>query len=132
MHNPKPRMWPRQAIASLSLVMIFIAACNVSAQDDSPLSLESIEIPRAQRQLCFGFSNVSDTNALDVCDALNLDLNVKARELSEQWVRQEPNSPGAQFALADVLLTIEGNMPRALFTSTVRSNLPTTTIYQRR
>ena len=115
MHNPKPRMWPRQAIASLSLVMIFIAACNVSAQDDSPLSLESIEIPRAQRQLCFGFSNVSDTNALDVCDALNLDLNVKARELSEQWVRKEPNSPGAQFALAEVLLTIEGNMPRALF-----------------
>ena len=115
MHNPKPRMWPRQAIASLSLVMIFIAACNVSAQDDSPLSLESIEIPQAQRQLCFGFSNVSDTNALDVCDALNLDLNVKARELSEQWVRKEPNSPGAQFALAEVLLTIEGNMPRALF-----------------
>ena len=115
MHNPKPRMWPRQAIASLSLVMVFIAACNVSAQDDSPLSLESIEIPQAQRQLCFGFSNVSDTNALDVCDALNLDLNVKARELSEQWVRKEPNSPGAQFALAEVLLTIEGNMPRALF-----------------
>ncbi|MGY8785799.1 MAG: hypothetical protein ACKVIB_10395, partial [Pseudomonadales bacterium] len=108
-------MWPRRAVASLSLVTIFIATSNVSAQDDSPLSLESIEIPQAQRQLCFGFTDVSNTNALAVCDALNLDLNVKARELSEQWVRQEPNSPGAQFALADVLLTIEGNMPRALF-----------------
>ena len=73
MHNLKPRMWPRRAVASLSLVTIFIATCNVSAQDDSPLSLESIEIPQAQRQLCFGFTDVSDTNALAVCDALNLE-----------------------------------------------------------
>ena len=108
-------MWPRRAVTSLSLVTILIAACNLSAQDDSPLSLESIDIPQAQRQLCFGFTDVNDTNALAVCDALNLDLNVKARELSEQWVRQEPDSPGAQFALAEILLTIEGNMPRALF-----------------
>ncbi len=115
MHNSKPRMWPRRAVTSLSLVTILIAACNLSAQDDSPLSLESIDIPQAQRQLCFGFTDVNDTNALAVCDALNLDLNVKARELSEQWVRQEPDSPGAQFALAEILLTIEGNMPRALF-----------------
>ena len=115
MHNRKPRIWPRRTVASLSLVTILIAACNVSAQDDNPRSLESIEIPQAQRQLCFGFTDVGDTNALAVCDALNLDLNVKARELSEQWLRQEPNSPGAQFALAEVLLTIEGNMPRALF-----------------
>jgi tetratricopeptide (TPR) repeat protein len=97
------------------LVSTLIAAGNVSAQDDSLLSLESIEIPQAERQLCFGFTDVSDSNALAICDALNLDLNIKARELSEQWVRQEPNSPGAQFALAEVLLTIEGNMPRALF-----------------
>ena len=41
--------------------------------------------------------------------------NVKARELSEQWVRAEPDSPAAQFALSEVLLTIEGNMPRALY-----------------
>ena len=115
MDNRKPRIWPRRTVASLSLVTILIAACNVSAQDDNPRSLESIEIPQAQRQLCFGFTDVGDTNALAVCDALNLDLNVKARELSEQWLRQEPNSPGAQFALAEVLLTIEGNMPRALF-----------------
>ena len=115
MHNRKPRMWPRRTLASLSLVSTLIAAGNVSAQDDSLLSLESIEIPQAERQLCFGFTDVSDSNALAICDALNLDLNIKARELSEQWVRQEPNSPGAQFALAEVLLTIEGNMPRALF-----------------
>ena len=97
------------------MTTILIAANNSFAQDDDPLSLDNIEIPQAQRQLCFGFADVEDPQALAVCDALNLDLNVKARELSEQWVRSEPNSPAAQFALSEVLLTIEGNMPRALF-----------------
>ncbi len=97
------------------MATILIAANNSFAQDDDPLSLDNIEIPQAQRQLCFGFADVEDPQALAVCDALNLDLNVKARELSEQWVRSEPNSPAAQFALSEVLLTIEGNMPRALF-----------------
>ena len=116
MHNRKPRMWPRRTLASLSLVTLLVLAYNVSAQDDGALSLGSIEIPQAQPQLCFGFTDVSDPKALAVCDAMNLDLNVKARELSEQWVRQEPNSPGAQFALAEILLTIEGNMPSRFFT----------------
>ena len=108
------RRHSRQLFASLSMTAILIAANNGFAQDD-PLSLGNIEIPQAQRQLCFGFTDVEDPQALAVCDALNLDLNVKARELSEQWVRSEPSSPGAQFALSEVLLTIEGNMPRALF-----------------
>lgn len=96
------------------LTWLSLALCSsLFAQDDS--LLDSIEIPQAQRPLCFGFTDVSDPKALAVCDALNLDQNVKARELSEQWVRAEPNSPAAQFALAEVLLTIEGNMPRALF-----------------
>lgn len=115
MRNPKAKLWPRPSVVSLSLLTILILTCKVSAQDDDALSIDSIEIPQSQRQLCFGFTDVSDLKALAVCDALNLRLNVKARELSEQWLREEPNSPGAQFALAEVLLTIEGNMPRALF-----------------
>ncbi len=113
---PKRRInpLPRVRLASLGLVAILFGA-SVYAQDDESLSIDNIEIPQSQRQLCFGFSDVSDPKALAVCDALQLDQNVKARELSEQWVRSEPDSPAAQFALAEVLLTIEGNMPRALF-----------------
>ena len=115
MNNPKPNMWLLRTLANLSLVTLLFSVSNIFAQDDADLSLENFEVPQAQPQLCFGFRDVSDPRALAVCDAMNLDLNVKARELSEQWVRQEPNSPGAQFALAEILLTVEGNMPRALF-----------------
>ncbi|MCG8413389.1 MAG: hypothetical protein MI746_04130, partial [Pseudomonadales bacterium] len=85
------------------------------AQDDLSIDLDELELPEQRLPLCFGFSDISDFRALAVCDALNLKENVKARELSEQWVRAEPESPAAQFALAEVLLTVEGNMPRALF-----------------
>lgn len=103
----------RNLIKLLGFTYFWFAAFPVAAQDDS--SLGDIVIPRQQLPLCFGFSDVSDPRALAVCDALNLRENVKARELSEQWVRSEPESPAAQFALAEVLLTVEGNMPRALF-----------------
>ncbi len=96
------------AIASLALQA-------VHAQDDSSLGIGDIELPQQRLPLCFGFTDVSETQALAVCDALNLRENVKARELAESWVRAEPNSPAAQFALAEVLLTVEGNMARALF-----------------
>lgn len=85
------------------------------AQDDQPLSIDNIEIPDLRLPLCFGLSGINDLRALAICDALDLDQTVKARELSEQWMRSEPNSPAAQFALAEILFTIEGNMPRALF-----------------
>ncbi len=101
--------------ASVGLFVMFLLMNTANSQDDKPLSIDNIEIPQALRQPCFGFNDVSDLRALAICDALNLDQNVKARELSEQWVRTEPSSPGAQFALAEVLLTVEGNMPRALF-----------------
>ncbi len=114
MQRQKRNPLARTALVSFGMIALLLAA-NVYPQGDEPLSIDNIEIPQAQRQLCFGFSDVSDPRALAVCDALNLDQNVKARELSEQWVRAEPNSPAAQFALSEVLLTIEGNMPRALF-----------------
>ncbi|MEC8332099.1 MAG: hypothetical protein VXZ69_07155, partial [Pseudomonadota bacterium] len=85
---------------------------SLSAQDDSEFEALSETL---QQPPCFGFTDVGDSRALEICDALDLRENVKARELSEQWVRAEPDSPAAQFALSEVLLTIEGNMPRALY-----------------
>jgi len=96
-------------------ISFFFKLLSAKAQDDLSIDLNNIEIPEARLPLCFGLSDISELPALEICDALNLDLNVKARELSEQWVRTKPDSPAAQFALAEVLLTVEGNMPRALF-----------------
>ena len=97
------------------VISFFFKLLSAKAQDDLSIDLNNIEIPEARLPLCFGLSDISELPALEICDALNLDLNVKARELSEQWVRTKPDSPAAQFALAEVLLTVEGNMPRALF-----------------
>ena len=107
------RLSYRDLIKLLSITFFWFATLPVAAQDDSGLG--DIMIPRQQLPLCLGSSDVSDPSALAICAALNLRENVKARELSEQWVRSEPDSPAAQFALAEVLLTVEGNMPRALF-----------------
>ena len=96
-------------------ISFFFKLLSAKAQDDLSIDLNNIEIPEARLPLCFGLSDISELPALEICEALNLDLNVKARELSEQWVRTKPDSPAAQFALAEVLLTVEGNMPRALF-----------------
>lgn len=65
--------------------------------------------------LCFGTTGITNTRALEICDALYLDRNVRARELAQNWLAQEPESPGAHFALAEVLSRVEGNLPRALY-----------------
>ncbi len=88
------------------------AAPIASAQDQD---FSDIQIPENRLPLCFGFSDIQNPRALAVCDALNLNENVRARELSEEWVRNQPDNPAAQFALAEVLFTVEGNMARALF-----------------
>ncbi|MEZ5491311.1 MAG: hypothetical protein R3F50_13460 [Gammaproteobacteria bacterium] len=77
--------------------------------------LEALQITPAQLPLCFGMRDISDLQALAICDALRLNENVRARELSENWARAEPDNPAAQFALAEVLYTVEANLPRALF-----------------
>ena len=77
--------------------------------------LEAMQITPAQLPLCFGMRDIAELQALAICDALRLNENVKARELSENWVRAEPANPAAQFALAEVLYTVEANLPRALF-----------------
>ena len=92
------------------LIIILSASLTIQAgyaQDDLS-SLGDIELPQQRMPLCFGFSDIGDEKALAVCDALNLDENVRARELAEQWVRAEPDSPAAQFALAEVLLQETG------------------------
>ena len=109
------RSSPRICLFLVIAISFFFKLLSAKAQDDLSIDLNNIEIPEARLPLCFGLSDISELPALEICDALNLDLNVKARELSEQWVRTKPDSPAAQFALAEVLLTVEGNMPRALF-----------------
>ena len=109
------RSSPRIYLFLVIAITCFFKLLSAKAQDDLSIDLNNIEIPEARLPLCFGLSDISELPALEICDALNLDLNVKARELSEQWVRTKPDSPAAQFALAEVLLTVEGNMPRALF-----------------
>ncbi len=107
-----------QKIHLLKLIIWFICLAipaALSAQDDPQLDIETVDIPEARLPLCFGFTDIANPNALAICDALELDENVRARELSEQWVRGEPDSPAAQFAFAEVLFSVEGNMPRALF-----------------
>ena len=106
---------PRICLFLVIAITCFFKLLSAKAQDDLSIDLNNIEIPEARLPLCFGLSNISELPALEICDALNLVLNVKARELSERWVRSQPESPAAQFALAEVLLTVEGNMPRALF-----------------
>ena len=99
----------------LAALLLLLAPFYLNAQDNLPLDIDAFEISEASLPLCFGFSDVTNPNALAICDALDLDENVKARELSEQWIKQEPDSPAAQFAFAEVLFNVEGNMPRALF-----------------
>lgn len=82
---------------------------------DIDSQLEAMNIPPAELPLCFGMRDITDPRALAICDALGLQENVRARELSEDWVRAEPENPAAQFALAEVLYSVEANLPRALY-----------------
>lgn len=99
----------------LSLVISIFLTDSVFAQNNEEISIEDIEIAESRTQLCFGFSDIEDARALAICNALRLEENVKARELSENWISTEPDSPAAQFVLADILFAVEGNLPRALF-----------------
>ena len=99
---------------SLLLVTSIFPILSFSQNGDE-LLIEDIKIEETSNQLCFGFSDIGDSRALEICDALELRENIKARELADKWVRNEPDSPAAQFALAEILATIEGNLPRALF-----------------
>jgi tetratricopeptide (TPR) repeat protein len=96
-----------QTIASTALLMCLPVFSQ--AQD-----LDGFELPSLQ-STCFGMTGITETRALDICDALTLGENVRARELAQQWIQAEPQSAGAQFALAEILIQVEGNLARALF-----------------
>ncbi len=103
--------WPvRLGVLSLLAVLAAGAAPAIAQDDDDPFAGLSF----SSRTLCFGMAGITDSRALAVCDALYLRQNVRARELAQRWIAEEPDSPAAHFALAEVLSRVEGNLPRAL------------------
>lgn len=93
-----------------ALVFATLTATPAFAQDD----LDGFELPGAARA-CFGMLGITEERALAICDALALKENVKAREFAQRWIAEQPGSAAAQFALAEVLVRVEGNLARALF-----------------
>ncbi len=103
-------------IPDLVLCLVLCLSAGIGlAQPARAQELGGIEIPFSSQQPCFGMVGITDSNALAICDALALNENVKARELAQQWIYSDSDSPAAQFALAEVLSQVEGNLPRALF-----------------
>ncbi len=100
----------KQAIATLLLFAPVLAAAQAG---DRTTALDAIPLPTPST--CFGLRTIVEPEALAVCAALNTSQNLRARDLAENWLRAQPNSAGANYALAEVLLSVEGNVPRALF-----------------
>lgn len=107
-------------VPALLLAVILSPAISLQAQNTDE-GFDAIQF-NAQR-LCFGMSGITQERALAICDALALGQHVRARELAQQWVTDEPDQPGAQFALAEVLFRVEGNLPRALFHLNIAESL---------
>ena len=108
------------ALAALLFSATLLWQASVQAQENDE-GFDSIQF-NSQR-LCFGMSGISEERALAICDALTLGENVRARELAQQWVADAPEAPGAQFALAEVLFRVEGNLPRAVFHLNIAESL---------
>lgn len=105
------------------MVFALASVCLLSGTTGSHAQeLDGFDMP-VNQVLCFGMNGITDPDALGVCDALALGQNVRARELAQQWVSEQPDSPAAQFALAEVLFRVEGNLPRALFHLNVAESL---------
>lgn len=97
-----------QSFAATALALVLHTP--VSAQD----ALDGFDLP-GTATVCFGMLGITEQRALQICDALALKENVKARELAQRWIAEQPGSAAAQFALAEVLVRVEGNLARALF-----------------
>ena len=95
------------AVLALTLTL---APSPSLAQDD----FAGLDLP-GTATVCFGMLGITEARALQICDALALRENVRARELAQRWIAEQPGSAAAQFALAEVLVRVEGNLARALF-----------------
>lgn len=104
----------RSLIYTVALLASALIPVALLAQDDGSMGLDNIPM-NVPRTTCFGLNGITHPTALSICDALALEQNVRARELAQQWLQEEPDSPGAQFAMAEILSQIEGNLPRALY-----------------
>lgn len=109
----KTAWFPGRLPALLLCGMLLLAGHRIIAQDLSVL--DELELPPIPDQPCFGLLGITESKALSICDALYLRENIRARELAQRWLNQEPESAAAQFAMAEVLAQVEGNLPRALF-----------------
>ena len=105
--------------ASVALLIFLFYACvsvhTLAQEPDTEPETSLNDIETRLSATCFGFTDIEHPRALEICDALALEENVRARELGEAWIRAEPGSPAAQFAFAEVLYTAEGNLARSLF-----------------
>ncbi|MEX2130644.1 MAG: tetratricopeptide repeat protein [Pseudohongiellaceae bacterium] len=119
MANPSLKNTPTMRPLKIAAALVCLGfPFLLQAQNPEPTPddlLGEFELEQSTLPLCFGIRDITDPRALEICDALYLRDNVRARELAEAWVRSEPNHPGAQFALAEVLFNVEANLPRALF-----------------
>ena len=100
----------RFSLSLCSLCLAATVAMPAHAQD----GLDGFDLP-GTASVCFGMLGITEQRALQICDALALKENVKARELAQRWIAEQPQSAAAQFALAEVLVNVEGNLARALF-----------------
>jgi len=103
----------KPCIAALLLSALLASAAALAQDGGASSELDAVEFVRPAT--CFGIVGISHPRALAICDALALEEHVRARELGEQWLREQPDSPAAQFAYAEVLYEAEGNLARALF-----------------
>ena len=95
-------------ILLLGAVVSACLSCGATGQN-----LSEIELPAPE--ICFGLRSIVEPEALAVCSALDASQRIRARELAEQWLTSAPTSSAAHYTLAEVLLTVEGNVLRALF-----------------
>lgn len=100
----------RLSLSLCSLCLLALMTMPARAQD----GLDALDLP-GTATVCFGMLGITEQKALQICDALALKENVKARELAQRWIADQPQSAAAQFALAEVLVNVEGNLARALF-----------------
>lgn len=112
-HNLSKRL--RTALVTVLWLLASQAGSGQTPDDAIDALVDQLATSEIRAPLCFGIRDIIEPRALAICDALYLEENVRARELADAWIREQPDHPGAQFALAEVLFSVEANLPRALY-----------------